>query len=154
MSRLKKGGALAALAVAVVGGFEGLRTSAYLDSVAVPTVCYGETRGVRLGMRFEKPQCDAMLAKALDEFAAGVERCVPSASTMPETRYVAHLSLAYNIGVGAYCKSSVARLTNAGHPLEACQAFLKWDRAGGLVLPGLHRRRVLEANLCVKEGRP
>lgn len=150
MSRLKKGGAIAALAVTIVGGFEGLRLVAYRDVVSVPTVCYGETRGIRMGMKFTKPECDAMLLKGLDEFADGVERCVPSARSMPEPRYVAHVSLAYNIGVGAYCKSSVARLENAGHTRAACDFFLRYNRAGGVVFPGLTKRREKERALCLR----
>jgi lysozyme len=152
MSRIKKGGALAALGVAVVGGFEGLRLTAYSDAVGVPTICYGETRGIRLGMKRTKPECDAMLIKGLDEFADGVERCVPSARVMPEPRYIAHLSLAYNIGVGGYCKSSIARLENAGHTVAACDSFLKYNRAGGVVFPGLTRRREKERALCLRDA--
>jgi lysozyme len=152
MSRIKKRGALAAAAVVVVGGFEGLRLTAYSDAVGVPTICYGETRGIRLGMKFTKPECDAMLIKGLDEFADGVERCVPSARVMPEPRYIAHLSLAYNIGVGGYCKSSIARLENAGHTVAACDSFLKYNRAGGVVFPGLTRRREKERALCLRDA--
>lgn len=148
MSRLKKGGAIAALAVTVVGGFEGLRLVAYRDVVGVATACFGETRGIRMGMKFTKPECDAMLLRGLDEFADGVEKCVPSARSMPESRYVAHLSLAYNIGTGAYCKSSIARLENAGQTRAACDAFLKFNRAGGVVFPGLTKRREKERDLC------
>ena len=49
-----------AVAVSVVGGFEGLRQSAYLDPVSIPTICYGETRGVKLGDTRTKAECDAM----------------------------------------------------------------------------------------------
>lgn len=150
MSRLKKGSAAAALAIAVVGGFEGLRLNAYRDVVGVPTVCYGETRGIRMGMKFTKPECDEMLLKGLDEFAEGVEKCVPSAKTMPEKRYIAHVSLAYNIGVGGYCKSSIARLQNAGQTRAACDFFMKYNRAGGIVFPGLTRRREAERKMCLE----
>lgn len=46
-SRLKIAAALMASAVALVGGWEGLRTVAYPDGLAngIPTVCFGETRG-------------------------------------------------------------------------------------------------------------
>ena len=50
--RLKKTGAFTAaglIAVGIVGGFEGLRTKAYRDVVGVPTICFGETRGVKMG---------------------------------------------------------------------------------------------------------
>lgn len=150
MSRLKKGGTIAALCVVVVGGFEGLRLNAYKDVVGVPTACFGETRGIRMGMKFTKPECDAMLLKGLDEFADGVEKCTFTARNMPEKRYVAHVSLAYNIGVGGYCKSSVSRLENAGQSRAACDFFLKYNRAGGIVFPGLTRRRQAERAMCAE----
>lgn len=151
MSRLVKGGAgvagLVALAVTVVGSHEGLRLKAYRDIVGVSTVCYGETRGVRMGQSYTKPQCDAMLIKALDEFADGVERCAKQ--PMGDRQYVAHLSLAYNIGLGAYCKSTVVRLHNAGDRRGSCRAFDMWNKAGGRVVAGLTRRRAEERELCL-----
>lgn len=158
MSRLKKQAAVAALAATVIGGFEGLRQTAYRDPATrgYPwTVCYGETRladgsPVRPGMSFTLDQCKAMLVARADEFGDALEKCVPSAKTMPATRYVAHLSLSYNIGSGAYCKSSVARLQNAGYPRQACDAFLKWNRAAGVVMPGLTKRRQQERALCLE----
>lgn len=150
MSRVRKGGTLAALCVVVVGGFEGIRLNAYRDVVGVPTACFGETRGIRMGMKFTKTECDAMLLKGLDEFAEGVEKCTISAKYMPEKRYVAHLSLAYNIGVGGYCKSSVSRLENAGQTRASCDFFLKYNRAGGVVFPGLTRRRQAERLMCLE----
>ncbi|TCR69676.1 lysozyme [Bosea sp. BK604] len=158
MSRMRKSAAVAALAASVVGGFEGIRLAAYADpaSKGYPwTVCYGETRledgsPVRPGMKFTLDQCKQMLVKRADEFADGVERCVPSAKDMPPKRYVAHLSLAYNIGTGAYCKSSVARLQNAGQPRASCDAFLKWNKAAGVVFPGLTRRRQQERAMCLE----
>jgi len=157
MSRVRKSATVAALAVATLGGFEGLRQSAYPDPATKGypwTVCYGETRTedgapIRPGMRFSLDQCKAMLVARADEFGNALERCVPSAKEMPAPRYVAHLSLTYNIGTGAYCKSSAARLQNAGQTRAACDAFLKWNRAGGIVMPGLTRRRQQERAMCL-----
>jgi lysozyme len=152
MSRIKKGGALAATAVAAVGAYEGLRLAAYRDPVGVPTVCYGETRGIRMGQKFTKAECDQMLLKALDEFGDGIEKCVPNLKSVPEKRYVAHLSLAYNIGVGGYCKSSIARLQKAGDDLAACDRFLLYNKAGGRELAGLTKRRKDERAMCRLAG--
>jgi len=149
-SRLKKGSAAALLAIAVVGGFEGLRLYAYRDVVGVPTVCYGETRGVRMGDRYTKEQCDDMLLKRLQEFEAAVLKCTPSLAHAPAKRLVAAVSLSYNIGQGAYCKSTVARRFNAGDIRGACDAFLMWNKAGGVVWPGLTRRRQAEREMCLE----
>lgn len=148
MSKIKKGTAIAALAIAVVGSAEGLRLNAYRDSIGVPTICYGETKGVRMGDKLTKAECDAMFVERLDEFASHVERCVKR-PMRPETE-VAFVSLAYNIGWGGFCKSSVVRLYNAGQEHAACDAMLRFNRAGGIVFPGLTKRRERERALCLK----
>lgn len=117
--------------------------------VGSPPACVGETKGIRMGMTFTKPQCEAMLLKRLaEDFAPAVERC--ARQPMGDDLYTAHLSLAYNIGTNAYCKSSVVRLWNAGERRASCNAFMMWDRAGGRVIAGLVRRREAERALCLK----
>lgn len=145
------GGVLAALAVLFVGGFEGLRTKAYVPVPGDrPTLCYGETRGIRMGMTATKAECDEMLKRGLSDFADGIEKCAPGLKDAPADRYVAHLSLAYNVGTKNYCGSSVVRRFNAGDVRGSCEAFLMWNKAGGRVLPGLTRRRREERDLCLK----
>jgi lysozyme len=150
MNRLKKVAAAGALAVALVGGFEGLRLNAYRDVVGVATVCYGETRGVKMGDRHTKAQCDELLLKGLQDFERGVLACAPGLSNAPDTRVVSHVSLGYNIGVGAYCKSTVVRRFNAGDTRGSCDAFLMWNKAKGITFPGLTRRRQAERELCMR----
>jgi lysozyme len=120
------------------------------------TACYGETKGIKHGDTFTKKQCDEKLLARLDEFGNAIERCVPALKTAPRKVYVASLSLAYNIGEHAFCRSSVARLHNEGSTIEACDAMLKFDKANGLTFPGLTRRREKERVLCIEgymEGR-
>ena len=131
-----------ALGVTFVGGWEGLQTVAYRDPIGIPTICYGETRGVKLGMKATKEQCDAMLAEGLLEFAAGIERCLPAGT--PDTRRVAAVSLAYNIGQGAFLTSTVCRRLQAGDVQGACDAFMMWSKAGGIEFPALVNRRKAE----------
>lgn len=150
-SRLRRSAGIGALAVALVGGFEGLRTAAYLDPVGIPTLCFGETRGVRLGDSATRAQCEAMLIDRLAEFSAAIDRCLPP--DLPDPSYVAFLSAAYNIGSPAFCGSSMARLARSGDLAGACDALLLWDKvtvAGVKVsLPGIARRRAEERALCL-----
>jgi lysozyme len=142
---------VAAMAVNTTGPNEGLKLVAYKDRLArdLPTVCYGETRGVQLGMRFTKAECDAMLLKALGEFAdRSVERCIKG--PIADEPYLAFLDLAYNIGEGAFCKSTVVRCWNAGDKAGACDAVLAFNRSGGQVRKGLVLRRQRERALCLK----
>ncbi|WP_264048940.1 lysozyme [Methylobacterium flocculans] len=149
--RLVAGTALATLVCTVITGFEGMRTTAYRDVVGIPTACVGETKGIRMGMTFTKPQCEAMLLKRLTEdFGPAIERCVTR--PMGDDFYAAAISLAYNIGDGGFCKSSIVRLYNAGDRRAACNAFLLYDKGGKppRVIAGLVKRRQAERALCLK----
>ena len=150
-SRLAAGTALAALCCSLLVGFEGMRTSTYRDVLGIPTVCAGETKGIRMGMTFTKPQCEAMLLTRLTEdFAPAMERCVTR--PMGDDVYAAFLSLSYNIGSAGFCRSSVARLYNAGERRGACDALLHYDKGGSPlhVIAGLAKRRQAERALCLK----
>ena len=63
--------------------------------------------------------------------------------------YDAFLSLAYNIGPGAFCGSTLVRLLNAGQYREACDQILRWDRFQGAPLRGLTLRRQAEHRQCL-----
>jgi lysozyme len=149
-SRIKKSGALAAAAVALVAAWEGVRTTAYKDIVGVPTVCFGETRGVKMGDKYTMDECRAMLGDGLVEFEAGMRACLLKPDSVPQKPYIAFLSLSYNIGNRAFCGSSVARKANAGDFKGACDAILMWDRAGGRVVQGLVNRRKDERRICLE----
>lgn len=148
MSRLKRNSALAAAAVALVGGFEGLRTYAYRDPVGIPTLCFGETRGVKMGDKATPTECKAMLADRLVEFETGMMKCVKA--PLPDKSFTAFLSFTYNVGTGAFCKSTLARKLNSGDLRGACDELLKWDRAAGIRLPGLTKRRMQERAICLQ----
>ena len=151
-TRLKIAGALSALGIAaagLIGGFEGLRTTAYLDPVGVPTVCYGETRGVEMGDSHTAEECRAMLGDALVEFEQDMRACLDHPDEIPDGPYMTFLSLSYNIGAGAFCRSTLVRLANAGDLRGACNQLPRWNRAGGRVLQGLVNRRAKEREICL-----
>ncbi len=143
-------GGVAAAAISLVGAWEGLRLTAYRDIVGVPTVCYGETRGVKLGDRHAKADCDDMLLASLKRHEAGMRRCLTNPDAIPSKSYVAFVSLAYNIGVGAFCRSTARRRLNAGNVRGACDAAKWFNKAGGRRIRGLVRRRAAERDLCLE----
>ncbi|MHC2216486.1 GH24 family phage-related lysozyme (muramidase) [Rhizobium leguminosarum] len=59
-------------------------------------------------------------------------------------------SFAYNVGVKAACGSSAVKLINQGRTAEGCESLLKWNRAAGIVFPGLTRRRQKERAFCLE----
>jgi lysozyme len=146
---MRKGGAFVALMLMFVGAWEGYSAIAYRDIVGVLTICYGETKNVRAGQRATKAECDARLVRSLVEHEDGMLRCVRRA--MPASVHAAALSLTYNIGVGAWCRSTAARLVDAGAFKAACEAMTRFNRAGGRVLRGLVNRREAEFALCVRD---
>jgi lysozyme len=150
-SRMKKGSAAAALAIALVGGFEGLRQVAYPDPATGGkpwTICYGHTAGVKPGDRKSLDECKSLLLSDLEIYSRGILNC--TTVHLPDERFVALTSFAFNVGVGAACKSSVVRLINQGQTRAGCDALMKWNRAAGIVFPGLTKRRAKERELCLK----
>ncbi len=146
----------AGLAVTKIGMSEGYSEKAIVPVKGdVPTICFGETRGIRMGMTRTRAQCEAMFLEALSTFADGIEMCV--SKPMSDDTYVAFLSLAYNIGLGSkahpgFCQSSVVRQFNAGNGRAACDAMLAFNKGGKprRVIPGLTTRRERERALCLK----
>ncbi|PDT23902.1 lysozyme [Rhizobium hidalgonense] len=149
-SRLKKGSAIAAAAIACVSTFEGLRTVAFRDPVGIPTICFGETRGVKMGDTATMDECKAVLGDALVEFEGNMRACLTNPDKIPDKPYVSFLSLSYNIGSRAFCSSTVARKANAGDLVGACNAILAWNKAGGRVINGLTLRRQDERRMCLE----
>jgi lysozyme len=133
--------------IAVVGGFEGYSSDPYKDIVGVSTVCYGETRVAM--RRYSKADCDDMLAAGLSDFAGAVLERNPELKGH-DAQLLAATSLAYNIGTGAYRKSTVAKRFSAGNWKGACDAFLLWNKAGGRVVKGLDTRRRKERAICLR----
>ena len=143
-------GGIGAAAIALVGAWEGLRLTAYRDVVGVPTVCYGETLGVKLGDKHTEVECDAMLLSSLQRHEAGMRKCLKAPDAIPAKSYVAFVSLTYNIGVGAFCKSTARKRLDAGDVRGACDAATWYTRAGGRKITGLVNRRSAEHELCLQ----
>lgn len=155
MSLKKKLGAGAAAVVIAsatpfIAKWEGLETTAYRDIVGVPTVCYGETRGVKMGDTYTKDQCLDMLKVAVGEYYTKIQPCMTN-KNIPVGVQASILELAYNVGTGAACKSTMMKLANQGKYKEACRELDKWIRAGGQPIKGLQNRRAdSKINLCLK----
>lgn len=140
--------------LALIKEFEGFRATAYKCPADKWTVGYGLTTaagiGVQVvpGMIVTEAEASRHLGMVLDKFGATIR---PKLTREPnENEWAATLSLAYNIGPGAFAKSSVLRFFNAGDKARAADAFRLWNKAGGKVLAGLQRRREAERALFLK----
>lgn len=132
-------------AIALMHHFEGCKLTAYRCPAGIWTIGYGDTGAhVKPGLVWTQAQADAAFVDRLArEFEPGVMRAIGDAATTPG-QFGAMVALAYNIGVGAFSRSSVAKRHVAGDHAGAGAAFLMWNKAGGRVLAGLTRRRTAE----------
>jgi lysozyme len=135
-------------AIKLIKKYESLQLTAYLCPAGVWTIGYGATGpDIVAGLVWTEEQANQRLIQDVNKFAQGVAKICPESSPL---QHGAMVCLAFNIGLGAFKKSSVARLHNAKKYAEAAQAFGLWNKAGGKVLKGLVKRRAEEAAMYVE----
>jgi GH24 family phage-related lysozyme (muramidase) len=141
--------AVIALSTPFIAKWEGLSLIAYKDIVGVPTVCYGETRGVTMSDRYTKQQCEDMLKASVAEYYNKLKPYMTNPD-IPIGVQASLLELAYNVGIGAAGRSTMMKLANQGKYEEACRELDKWVKAGGGRVQGLvNRRAESKTKLCL-----
>lgn len=141
----------AQLSLDTIADFEGYVPEAYQDPVGIWTKCWGDTRDVVPNVTYTFEECAKSINDHTLELAQPIMRCVPSLAHQPDKVKAAAVSMAYNIGSGAFCKSSVARYFNAGEWERGCRRIAEiYKTAKGQELPGLVRRRGLESQMCLE----
>lgn len=139
-----------------IATFEGYSARAYITVPGdVPTVGHGTTvypdgQPVRIGDVTTPARAMDYLRHDADKFSRAVKRCAPV--PMHQHEFDAFVSLTYNIGEGAFCKSTLARKLKAGDYAGACQAILAWDKFKGRPLRGLTTRRQAEYKQCMGDA--
>lgn len=139
--------ALSASALVGIALSEGYRDTAYTPVPGdVPTIGFGTTTGVQPGDRITPPVALIRALADVQKFEGALKRCV----TVPlhQHEYDAMISLSYNIGAHAFCRSTLVNRLNAGDYAGACEEILRWDRFKGKPLPGLTKRRQAEYRQC------
>jgi len=138
--------------IRLIQEFEGLRLTSYLCSAGVATIGYGATyyqdgSKVKLGQTITNTQASQMLIEHLKEFEGSVTGLL-NGTPVNQNQFDALVSFTYNLGAGNLAKSQLLRFVkaNPNDPRIAAE-FLKWNRAGGVVVNGLVRRRKKEAQL-------
>jgi lysozyme len=135
-------------AIKLIKKYESLQLVAYLCPAGVWTIGYGATGpDIVTGLVWTEEQANQRLIQDVNKFAQGVAKICPESSPL---QHGAMVALAFNIGLGAFKKSSVARLHNAKKYAEAAQAFGLWNKARGKVLRGLVKRRAEEAAMYLE----
>lgn len=125
--------------------FEGLRLETYLCSAGIPTIGYGHTRGVKLGQKITEEQAAQYLREDVHEAELAVQREVYFG--IAPHQFDALVSLVFNIGIGAFRKSTLLKKLNASDIIGAANEFNKWVYAGGKKSKGLAKRRDAERKL-------
>lgn len=138
--------AAAALLLSFVPTFEGMILKGYKDPIGIVTACAGHTATAVLGKPYTRQECEELLVEDLVDHADGVRSCIDA--PLNPGQMAASVSFAYNVGVGAFCRSTMARMLNARRYDEACAQLDRWVYAGGKKLPGLVKRRAAERAIC------
>jgi len=143
------GGAIAIAAVLVQWN-EGIRHKPYKDGGDVLTVCYGHTgEEVIPGERYTDEECLALLDSDLKAAMEVVETQVTVPLT--EMQKAALASFVYNVGRGAFARSTLLKKLNAGDMPGACNEMRRWKYDEGKVSKGLINRRAVERELCLPD---
>ncbi|EHW0705393.1 lysozyme [Salmonella enterica] len=152
IKHLITGGAGAvAIAAAMLGGHDGLEGRRYIpyrDVAGVLTICDGHTgKDIIPGKRYTDAECDALLDKDLKRVKAQVDPLIKV--SIPESERAAFYSFAYNVGTGAFARSTLLKKLNAGDHAGACNELKRWTYAGGKQWKGLMTRREIEREVCL-----
>jgi lysozyme len=130
--------------------WEGYKLKAYKDVVGIWTIGYGITEASGLikitpNLVITKKNADDLLVAALVKYEAAVSKALTRVPN--ENQFAAYVSLCYNIGPGAFAKSSTVKYFNAGDTAKAANAILLFNKAGGRTVQGLVNRRAAEMKL-------
>lgn len=125
--------------------FEGLKLSAYRCPAGVPTIGWGHTAGVRMGMTITEAQAE----KYLTEDIRPLEKYINQLGiNLRQGQFDALVSWLFNLGTGNFSKSTLRKKILAGaDDEEIADEFRKWVKSGKRVLSGLVRRRDAEVKL-------
>lgn len=132
--------------------FEGCYLRPYLCPAGVPTIGYGSTfyengTHVTLGdPAITRERAEQLLAYELRRVCLpAVLRYCPNLDTAE--RVAAIIDFVFNLGTGSLKVSTLRRRLNGQQWDAACAELAKWNKGGGRVLPGLVKRRAVEAGL-------
>lgn len=136
--------------IELIKRYEGLRLTAYQCSAGVWTIGWGHTSAagepsVKKGMKITKQKAVDILNQDLAKFADEVQATIKT--DIPDACFSACVSLAFNIGLGAWRKSTALKLINKGDYGNVPKAIQLFNKAGGKVSPGLVKRRADEAKM-------
>mgnify|MGYP003601492412 CR=1 FL=1 len=159
-----------AVLMTFLGTWEGTgQNTVYADKLAngLPTVCMGITRytssqPVIVGDYWSAARCAEVESLVVHKGQLQLADCLTN-QVIGQNTFDALSSHGHNVGTPNTCASRSVGLINAGRIAEGCRA-LAWAADGNtpvwayvtnaqgkkVFVPGLHNRRLAEAELCIK----
>lgn len=136
--------------IAFIKRWEGVRLRAYRCSANVLTIGVGHTAAMGDpkpvdGMKITEAEAEAILRRDLGSIERDVEKAVTV--HVNQRQFDTLVSFVFNVGIGAFRKSTLLKKLNASRYDEVPSELMKWTRAGGRVVQGLVNRRKAEADL-------
>lgn len=136
--------------IELIKKFEGIRYVAYDDGVGVWTIGVGHTKGVVKGDKIDDRQVDEYLREDLESAEYAVNSLAKV--DLEQHQFDALVSLVFNIGSGAFSKSTLLKMLNKGQYQVAADQFPRWNMGGGKVMAGLVKRRSAERMLFLGQS--
>jgi lysozyme len=142
-------------AASIIAIFEGKKLKAYKDQGGIWTIGFGSTynidekRPVREGDTID----EATAIRWLNTIAGDLQNQIKKTLTVVvnQNQLDSLTSLAYNIGLTAFKKSTLLKRLNANYPKTAvADEFLRWNKVKGIINQGLSNRRSKEKELFLK----
>ena len=132
-------------AIDLIKKYEGFSARPYKCPAGVLTIGYGRTIDVRPYEITTKEAETIWLDKYVKTIADQILAIVKV--ELSNNQICALIDFVYNLGIGNFKSSTLLRKINQGDFSAAANEFLKWNKAGGIVLKGLENRRIAERML-------
>lgn len=146
---------LSAAGLTYIASDEGYRDTAYNDGGGVQTVGFGTTTHpdgspVKSGEKTTPVRALIALQAHVNQTEQTMKACIGQVP-LYQHEWDAYVSLAYNIGSGAFCGSTLVKKLHDSPPdyAGACAQIKRWNKDNGLVIPGLTKRREREYRQCM-----
>lgn len=131
----------------------GHQLRAYLCPAGVLTIGVGHTGpDVTASLVITRARSEELFAADLGRFEAAVRAAAGAGAALHQHEFDALVSLAFNIGTGAFADSTLAKRVRAGNFRGAAEQFTAWNKGGGKFMPGLLARRTRELLMFVGWG--
>lgn len=132
--------------LAIIKRFEGFSPKRYLCPAGLPTIGYGHL--IKAGESFDEidiHEANELLRRDVN----AAERAVLRLTSVPlsDNQFAALVGFTFNLGAGAYQRSTLRKKVNREEHGQVPAEFMKWVLAGGRKLTGLIKRRQAEATL-------